>query len=161
MGQTKTADTGGYNLNNKWRMHYDSSTGEFGPQIRLTNKTGGNTTKGYLVSFSNTTAHAFKYCIVDEPDIIGVVYEAGIADGSECWIWITNAYCQVYYISDVDLEDFARNTITGDSDTTSGKAVAEAAPSPPFSSDKHFEEIGHVGESRTGAGLVLTLLHFN
>lgn len=161
MADTTIKVTGGFNVNDKFRLHYDSSTGEYGPQIRLTNKTGGNTTKGYLVRSDSGVASAFDYVAVNEPDVWGVVYEANIADGSECWVWVVNAVCQVYYIGDVDLKDFARATATGDSDTTSGRAVAEPAPSSPFATDKHFQEIGHVLESRVGAGLALTLLHFN
>jgi hypothetical protein len=48
--------------------------------------------------------------------------------------------------------------VYGDDD---GNAVAEAVPSSPFATDKHFQEIGHVLETTGGAGLALCLLHSN
>ena len=43
----------------------------------------------------------------------------------------------------------------------SGQALSEALAAPPFATDKHFYEIGHVLESRVGAGLAKCILHFN
>ena len=143
-----------------YRIHNDPVTGESGPQILLTNKTGGVTSKGYLVEMSTTTAMAFSTIAQGQPDIIGVIYEAGIADGSACWVWVVNAICEVYFIGDVSYEDFARNSEAGDGGAA-GQAFAEVAPTSPFATDKHFMEIGHVVEERTGAGLCRTLLHFN
>jgi hypothetical protein len=44
---------------------------------------------------------------------------------------------------------------------TIGYAHQEAAPSSPFSSDKHFQEIGHILEATAGAGLAMCVLHSN
>ena len=144
-----------------FRIHYDPVTGESGPQISLLNKTDGATTKGYLVRFSATSALSFDYCAVDEPDIIGVIYEAGIADGSACWVWLENALAQVYFVGSVTLAEFARNRLTADGVGSTGQAISEAAPTAPFATDKHWLEIGHVAQATGGAGLCLTLLHFN
>jgi len=42
-----------------------------------------------------------------------------------------------------------------------GQAKSEAVPTSPFATDKHFSEIGHVLESRTGEGLAKVYLDFN
>jgi len=152
--------TGGYNAGDKVRIFYDSGTNEAGMQIKITNKTGGATTKGYIVTASDTTDRAFKLCAVNEPDIIGVIYEAGISDGSECWVWMNGSICQVYYIGNTTREHFARNLVTADGGSA-GQAISEALPTSPFATDKHFQEIGHLFESRIGAGLALTNIHFN
>ena len=147
------------NAANKVRFYYDQATNEAGLQIRLTNKTGGNSIKGYLVEPSSTTARAFDYTPLGEPDIMGIVYEAGIADGSECWIWLAGCV-EVYYIGTTTLEYLARMGIAADGGAA-GQAVAEPMPGSPFSTDKHFQEVGHVVEAIGGAGLALTVLHFN
>ena len=44
---------------------------------------------------------------------------------------------------------------------TVGKAASEAAPSTPFATDKHFQEIGHAIEATGAEGLCLCILHWN
>lgn len=131
-----------------------------GFMVKLTNKTGGNSVKGEVVMASHTTANAVSKIVVDEPDPIGVFYESGIADGSEAWI-VVSGIADVYFIGDTSLGYYARGFMTGDAGYVTGQALAEALPTPPFASDKHFYEIGHVLESRTGAGLAKCVLHFN
>lgn len=134
-------------------------TDDGGIAIPLINKTGTTTTKGYIAHPSSTTGNAFNYAQINQPDLIGIVYETGVPDGDLCWVVITGkAY--VYCTSDVALEDFIRNRATAESGSD-GQAIAEAAPSTPFSTDKHFMEVGHAIGSRTGAGLALCILHFN
>lgn len=131
--------------------------------IKLTNKTGATSLKGYLCEPSSGTANAFSVCATDEPDIIGIVYgdDNGnqVADGEECWV-VIQGIAEVYFGGNTTLEHFARNNIAADS-YSNGQAVSEAAPSSPFATDKHFLEIGHVIESRVGAGLAKVVLHFN
>jgi hypothetical protein len=152
----------GIEIADKVRWVHDTSTGEHGMQIKMVNKTGGATVKGYLIHPYSATAinNAFVLASINEPDIIGVVYEAGVADASEAWVWITGDV-EIYCAAAVSLSYFIRNTATGDADTTSGYATAEAAPTTPFSTDKHFQEVGHALESTGGAGLCLTRLHWN
>jgi len=160
MADTSLLISGGINIGNKVRLYYDSVTNEAGIQVKLTNKSGGNSVKGYIVTASDGTNRAFKNCVINSPDIIGVVAEAGIADGSECWVWMSGSICQVYYIGNTTRGYFARNLVTADGGSA-GQAIAEALPSSPFATDKHFQEIGHLLESRVGAGLALTNTHFN
>ena len=136
-------------------------TPEGGFFVTLTNKTGGATTKGYLCGPSSGTANAFTYAPSEAPDIIGIVYDAGIADGAECRI-VVAGIADVYVSADgASLEDFVRMNTSGDTSTASGVATAEAVPSSPFSTDKHFQEVGHAIEARGDAGLIKCVIHFN
>jgi hypothetical protein len=57
---------------------------------------------------------------------------------------------------------FARVMEAGDSGATAGLAISEALPAPPFSTDKHFKEIGHILEAVSGSPyLALCVIHFN
>jgi len=152
----------GHNIGDQMRIGHDPATGECGTQYRLTNKSGSASVKGYVCEPSSTTDKAFTNIGAEgDPDPIGIVYEAGVADGSECWVWICGSMCEVYYTASTTHGQFARTGASSDSVTAIGQAISEAVPSPPFSSDKHFQEIGHVMASRTGAGLALTIIHFN
>ncbi|MFW9872130.1 MAG: hypothetical protein ACFFG0_03435 [Candidatus Thorarchaeota archaeon] len=137
-------------------------TEDGGIAIKLTNKTGGNSIKGYLVSVYDATAidNAVALSAVDEPDCIGVFYEAGIADGSEAWV-VISGIADVYFANDSTRGHIARVMVAADDNDTAGMAQSEALPSSPFATDKHFQEIGHVLESRGTAGLAKCLLHFN
>ena len=134
-------------------------TAEGGMAVKLTNKTGGNSIKGYLVHLSGAVNNAVIVATVDDPDIVGVFYEDGIADGAEAWI-VVSGIADIYFNGNSTRGHFMRNQITADSGTA-GMAISEALPSPPLATDKHFHEIGHVLETRTGAGLAKGILHFN
>lgn len=140
-------------------------TPEGGLAIRLTNKTGANSVKGYCVTASDTTSNAVKLVPVDAPNCIGVFYESDIADGSEAWV-VVAGIAEVYFWGGATggnptRGEFARTGLASDTGEIAGQAWSEPVPSTPFATDKHFCEIGHVLESRTGAGLAKTVLHFN
>lgn len=135
-------------------------TPEGGTAILLTNKTGANSVKGEVVSVSPTFNNAVAKIIVNVPDPIGVFYESGIADGSEVWI-VVSGIADVYFIGNTTRGHLARGFITADAGYVTGQVLSEAVPTSPFATDKHFYEIGHVLESRTGAGLAKCVLHFN
>ncbi len=123
-----------------------------GFMVKLTNKTGGNTVAGQLVRASAGTADAFSTVATNSQETIGIVLDAGIADGSEAWVVVSG-------IADV-LMDGGGSGI-GDrliSSTTAGSAdvwnVGGAVAT-------HFQEIGHCLETRVGAGLARAVLHFN
>lgn len=134
-----------------------------GLMVKLTNKTGAASVKGEVVHVYDATAvnNAVAKIIVDDPDPFGVFYESGIADGAEAWI-VTSGMADVYFTGDTTRGHIARGYLTADgAGYVAGQALSEAVPVSPFSSDKHFYEIGHVLESRTGAGLAKCILHFN
>ena len=134
-------------------------TPEGGLAIRVINKTGGASIKGYIVEPSDTTDFGAKYTDNSDPDPIGVVYEAGIADGEEMLVVIAGI-ADVYYGVAVTRATFSRVPVAADS-LASGQAMNEALPTSPFATDKHFLEIGHPIQSTVGAGLARTVLHFN
>ena len=150
--------SGGIGTNDKVRMYYDSTTGEAGMQIRMTNMTGTTSNKGYLCHPSTSTNSAFNYCIIDEPDITSIVYDE-VADGEECWVWI-QGLCQVYYMNAVTREWMGRNR-AGAEGGEPGQGYGETKPTSPFDTDKHFQEVGHIQETTGGAGVALTVIHFN
>lgn len=134
---------------------------EGGMLVKMTNKTGAATIKGYVVGNSSTTANAFEKILIDAPDPFGVIYESGVADGSEAWI-VVGGIAEVYVTGSVSLNDFVRGWLTADgAGYVAGQGKAEAFPAAPFTSDKHFYEIGHAIEARTGAGLVKCVVHWN
>lgn len=153
-------DKSGYSGNNKVRFFHDGGTGEYGMQILLQNDTGASTTKGYLAHPSYSNDLAFDYMPVNEPDVLGVVAEAGIATGGMCWIW-THGLVQVWIQSSATAGYFVRSTATGDASTTSGFATAEASLTTPFATDKHFQEVGHCLQGTSATGVALCVLHFN
>jgi hypothetical protein len=132
-----------------------------GFMVRLTNKTGGNSVKGHVVSNSATVANAVEKILQNEPDPIGVFYESGIADGAEAWI-VVSGIADVYFTGSTTLGYFARGFVTADGGAyVIGQAMSENIPTSPFATDKHFYEIGHVLEARVGAGLAKCVIHFN
>jgi hypothetical protein len=136
-------------------------TPEGGIAVLLTNKTGGNSVKGEVVTAYASANSAVAKVIVDVPNPIGVFYESGIADAAEAWV-VVSGIADVYFIGNTTRGHIARGFLTADgAGYVTGQALSEAVPSSPFASDKHFYEIGHVIESRTGAGLAKVVLHFN
>ncbi len=135
---------------------------EGGRAIKLTNKTGVASVKGIVVKPSSSTDYAVDVCDADGVDPIGVVYEDGIADGSEVWVVISG-------IAEVLLEDstattrgyWARTSIT-----QAGRADITAALPPEGTIqalENHFSEIGHSIQSVTAGTdkLARIVMHIN
>lgn len=119
---------------------------------------GENLTAGDVVKISgvNTVSRIVK----DIPDPIGVVY-ATVLSGADVWVVFTGV-ADVYFIDSTTAGHLARGFLTSDGGIyVIGQALSEAVPVSPFSADKHFYEIGHVIETRVGAGLAKVNLHFN
>lgn len=143
-----------------WKGAKIKNTRDGGTAVRLLNKTGAASIKGYALKTSSTTNDAVDYAAVNEPDCIGVFLDDGVPDGELAWV-VVSGRAYVYYIGSTTLNYLARTFLTGESGAAAGKAMSELKPTPSFATDKHFCEIGHVLEARTGAGLALTALHFN
>jgi hypothetical protein len=137
-------------------------TPEGGLAVKLTNKTGGASVKGELVEASTGTDNAFMDASADSNHPIGVVYEAGVADGSECWIVIAG-------IAEVLLEDSTAATRgywarTSENDANRADCSNAAPPGGTIAAlEAHACEIGHCLESQTAGTDVLCkiLMHFN
>jgi hypothetical protein len=155
-GVGPAAPTAKFSVAEKCAMNADG-----GFMVKLTNKTGANSVKGEVVTPDTTANNGAKKIIVDVPNPIGVFYESGIADGAEAWV-VVSGIADVYFIGNTTRGHIARGFETADgAGYVTGQAMSEAVPTSPFSVDKHFYEIGHILESRTGAGLSKVVLHFN
>lgn len=135
-------------------------TSEGGLAILLTNKTGAASVKGNCVTPNEGQNNTVKLVPVNVPNCIGVFYESGIADGMKAWIVIAGI-ADVYFSGSATRGHLARTGLTADVGEVAGQALSEAFPAAPFLVDKHFCEIGHVLETRNGAGLAKVVLHFN
>lgn len=137
------------------------NTEDGGVAVRMINDTGVATVKGYVVQPSSSVDFGVKLIVKDIPNPIGVFYETGIADGEYTWV-VISGIAYVYYVASTTRNYFSRGFLTADGGSyVTGQALNEALPSSPFASDKHFYELGHVLETRTGEGLAKTLIHFN
>ena len=143
------------------RIGQDDATAEHGIQMQLMNKTGAASVKGMLLEQSSTTDAAFDEIAADHADPIGVVYEAGVADGALCWMWLVQSLCQVL------LEDSTaatREYWVKVSEIQAGRADAtNNAPGGGTISalEDHFHEIGHAAESKVAGTDVLCLIHLH
>ena len=130
-----------------------------GLAIKLINGTGAVTAKGYVVTPGATDGEVILLPI-QVPAAIGVFLDDGVEDGELAWV-VVSGIAEVYFIGDVTAGQLARTGLTVDIGEVAGQALAEDLPTSPFADDKHFAEIGHTLESRTGAGLAKCVLHFN
>jgi hypothetical protein len=135
----------------------DSETGERGHLVKMVNGTGSASVKGSVVACSTTNDKQFVL-EANEFDAFGVVAESGIANGSECWLWVAGSTAQVLW---KDGESSTRGYLALCADTD-GRALNVAVPNSNPVVAEHFKEIGHPQESKTAGTdvLVLCTLHF-
>jgi len=136
----------------------DTNTGESGIAQKILNKTGVNSVKGTIVSQSTVTDFGF-ILQANEFDGIGVVYEAGVPDGSYAWVWKVGSRAQVLW---ADGQSATRGYLALMS-PTDGRAYNVQIPSSNPVTAEHFKETGHVLESKVPGTNVLVLCdtHFN
>lgn len=134
-------------------------TADGGFAVQMVNKTGAASVKGSLVDL-HANDNSFQLSS-EEFDTIGVVYEAGVADASLCWVTITGK-------AKVLIEDATASTAGYwvYSSTTAGRAnatLALPAGGTIGALENHMKEIGHCLESKSSGTDVLALvnLHFN
>ncbi len=129
-------------------------TVEGGWAIKLTNKTGGASVAGQLVAPYSATAvdDAVKTALADSDEVIGIVLDADVADGSEMWIVVSG-------IANVLMD--AGGSARGDRIISSATAGSADVWNTGGAVATHFQEIGHCIETRGGAGLAKAVLHFN
>jgi hypothetical protein len=129
--------------------------------IRLINKTGGASVKGTLVD-AGTIDNSFITALADDVMPLGVVYQAGVADGTPCWVVI-------YGIAEVLLEDSTASTAgywCRTSITAAGRCTMDTAAPPGggvVELDRHQREIGHCVETKVAGTSVIAkcVMHFN
>jgi hypothetical protein len=150
-------------IGDKMRIGYDASTGERGVQMKRENRSGAASVKGTLITASDTNDNAWDILTANIPKPDGVVYEGGVANGSECWCWDDGSIAQCL------LEDSSPCTHgywAKVSDTQDGRVDASNA-SPPGGTivaiEDHLSEVGHCQQSQTAGTdkLALMKLHFN
>jgi hypothetical protein len=137
----------------------DIVTGARGILTKGINRTGGTSVLGTLVSCSTATDNEY-ISQTNEYDTIGVVAEAGIAEGSLMWIWKPGSKCQVLFKNSVAATK-GNILIAADTD---GRAIDITNPGSGLpAADTHFKEVGHVCESKTAGTNVLVLceIHTN
>jgi hypothetical protein len=137
-------------------------TPEGGFAIRLVNDTGAASIKGTLVDASAVVDSAARVCEASDNDVIGSVYENGVAVGELMWV-VTGG------IADVLLKDgtaAVRQNWAMTSDVAGRADITNADP--PAGGlinelNQHFNEIGHCLESKLAGTNVLAriLMHFN
>lgn len=139
-------------------------TKEGGIAIPFINKTGANSIKGTLVNTESSIDMGVRVVqsTLDEPDIIGVIYEDGIPDGEEVLVIISGIAEVLIH----DGESATRGYWCRTSELTDGRAdITNAAPPGGTINaiEGHFREIGHCLETKSSGTdvLVKIVLHFN
>lgn len=120
--------------------------------ILLTNKTGGVSVAGELVSAHTSVADAVEQSPTTSATTVGVFLESGVADGSEAWV----------VVAGITVVHMDNNTVSlGDrivsSTTIAGRGLASNNPS----NTAHFTEIGHCIQAGAENSTVRCVLHFN
>ena len=121
--------------------------------ISLINRTGHNSVKGEVVESSSTVDLEVNLESIGGVDPIGVIYNAGISEGSSIWV-VVAGIVEVFY----DANGAINNGWVETSNATAGRADGSAAT--PAASPQHFEEIGHALEDATANTLGKMNLHF-
>ncbi len=138
-------------------LGWDSETGERGFLTKIINRTGHTSVKGEGVAPS-TTADFEAALQANEYDCIGVVAEAGIAEGSEMWVWGDGSICQVLYKNSTTVTR-GEILIAADTNGRFDRVVNPGSGLP--ATDTHFKECGHVMESKGSGTNVLGLARFH
>lgn len=132
-------------------------TPEGGYAVKLTIKTGAASVKGSIVSLSTGTDNAFALAAIDASGVVGVVYEAGIADAAECWV-VVKGIAETLFTNNITHGMYARAPIATDTDKVAGLAVGAAIPADTFNTDAYLARFGFVMESKAAGALAKVLL---
>jgi len=127
----------------------------------LVNKTGAASVVGKTVQIEATTDSAVDICDADGQEMIGAMYEAGIADGDDVWV-VTAGRAQVLL---KDATAGTRGYWVKTSDVAGRVDATNAAPpgGGVVQIDTHMQECGHCMQT-IGAGtdvLCWIQMHFN
>ncbi len=137
-------------------------TAEKGIAIQYINKTGAISVKGSLVELHGTTALSIKKTPVNSSNAVGVIYDAGIADGSAVWV-VTIGLAQVLLEGGTgsSLGNWVRSSL---SETGKVDATNAAAPTGSVANlDIHFKQCGYAMETKAAgpSQLMLMKIQFN
>ena len=126
--------------------------------VRLTNKTGGASVQGEAVIASAANDNAFIQAGAGAVDMLGAVYEAGIADGQECWVQVAGIVVGLVS-TDGASAGSTRGNWVGMSSTQAGRF--DMTNGSPPAAPTHFEECGHCLETKAAGQLAKFVMHFN
>ena len=125
-----------------------------GLAVNLINRTGHVSVKGELVECSSTVDEEVTLEASSGIDTMGIIYNAGISEGSRVWV-VTNGIAEVFY----DASGAINGGWVETSSLTNGRADGSAAS--PAAAPRHFREIGHACEDAAANTLGKISLHFN
>lgn len=133
-------------------------TPEGGFFITVLNDTGETSVKGKVVRASTGTNFAVSLAAPGDADPIGVVYDAGIGVGSPMRV-VVGGWADVLVDAGATIQ---RNYWVAAPATGGTAGRANCTTSPPTQT-VHFQEIGHVFETKANDGNTLArcILHFN
>jgi hypothetical protein len=137
---------------------YLKFTKEGGLAVYLINKTGVDSEKGRIVRGSAVTDDGVILTVINDPEIIGVMYEDGIADGERTWI-VVSGRCQVL------LDDNTGST-AGNWVQAGTAGYCDATNVAPVGVPAHWREVGHSLQTVAAGGagthmLCFIMMHFN
>lgn len=138
-------------------------TDDGGVAFKFVNKTGAASVKGTVLEIYDDTAvdNAVDICAADAIDYMGVMYSAGVADGSEVWV-VTEGKA---YVLLKDSTAATRDYWVVMSDTAGRADATNAAPpgGTVQALEAHMGEMGHALENVTAGTdeLALIVLHKN
>lgn len=132
-------------------------TADGGLAVKMTNDMGEATSRGLIVAGTTASINNAFIRQTNEYDAIGVLYEAGIADGDETWVVVAG-------MAEVTLDgahgDAGWGTWIG-AGTTDGLASGSIAPNGlgALQANTHFKELGHAVGSGSAGNQVKIILH--
>jgi len=138
-------------------LGYDSATNERGVLIKYINRTGHTSVKGELVAAS-TTVDREAVLQANTYDTIGIVQEAGIAEGSYIWVWTIGSVCQALLKDSVTAAQ-GEVALAADTDGRMDRTGNPGSGIP--ATDLHFTEVGHVMQDVAGGTNQLCLIAFH
>lgn len=135
-------------------------TVEGGFAVRMLNQTGGASVKGTVVEPQSGAVEnrGVKAITADDPDLVGVIYESGIADGSLMWVVVSG-------MAQILLQDSTAGTRGYWSRASASQAgrVNSTSAVPPGGGvtelDIHVREVGHCAETVDAGTNVLCWHH--
>lgn len=128
-------------------------TPEGGYAVKLINRTGHTSVKGEVVIASTTADGEVNLTPTSSEMPFGIVYNAGVAEGSAIWV-VVAGIAEVLY----DASAITRGNWVQTSALTAGRADGSSGSSPGVAP---FREIGHAIASASGNALGKIVIHFN
>ncbi len=116
-----------------------------------------------MVRFHTTTDSAVKLTASDDQECIGAIYEAGVADGSECLV-VTAGSAEVLHVNGLTTSSLPGNWVKTANVAGRANAILTAPPGGGVVQlDEHMQEMGHCCETVAPAtdALVEITMHFN